>query len=280
MPARKPPAVSLASASGSVVKFTPKNDRRSPGKSEPAALIKSKADAPDRPPVSPSRAADPQAQRAPGDVAEAAIRKARSIGYRASAMPTPERLLRAAGDARLEMVHEVVEVADGDKFKSETVEVARVVVTVDSFTRACQKGRMHRQPERNAVLCMAGIRYRSAWRGAGLDGLRGRDLERIGSGGATGLLASEAAAAAFREFARLKEAIPRDFRDAVETVVLQEAPAYDAGRRALLPGDKRNPSTVGMALLRLGLDALARAAGLLPPEIDLTDRDALRVAAE
>lgn len=195
--------------------------------------------------------------------ADAALRKFRTIGHRASAGPTPERLAQAKGDADVRLVAEVVEVSRGDRFESETVDVAQVHVSDDPFSALCRRKLMDADKQRNFALCMAGVRYRQAWRSAGLEGVKIANLDRVGGSRAGGLFASEAAAAGFALFRKLKEAVDPEFRATVDAIVLTDRDPVDVGRQVSAYKGETQARAVALFLLRRGLAAMATKLGLL-----------------
>lgn len=209
--------------------------------------------------------------------AEAALCKFRTIGHRASAAPTPERLVQARGGADVRMVAEVVEVSRGDRFETETVDVAQINVAADPFSALCRRKLLDADERRNFALCMAGIRYRHAWRSAGLEGVKSANLDRVGGSGSVGLFASEAAAAGFALFRKLKESVNPDFRAAVDAIVLEDRDPVDVGRRVGAYRAETQARAVALFVLRRGLAAMATKLGLLEVEPEAPRRP---VAAE
>lgn len=214
----------------------------------------------------------PVGQNGPPDVraavatADAALRKFKTIGHRASAGPTPERLVQAGGNADVRLVAEVVEVSRGNRFESETVDIAQVNVAGDPFSVLCRRKLMDPDKGRNFALCMAGVRYRQAWRSAGLEGVRSVNLDRVGGSGSGGLFASEAAAAGFSLFRKLKEAVNPDFRAAVDAIVLADREPVDVGRQIGAYRAETQARAVALFVLRRGLAAMATKLGLLDVE--------------
>ena len=121
MPPRKAPPVSLAPVAGRPSTFRPAARSGQHAKGEAAKLdtINGKASAPDRPPHRPAVKGEPTGrEKDAAIVAGAAVRKFQKIGHRASAAPTPERILRAGGAVSVEVIADVVEVSRGDQFET------------------------------------------------------------------------------------------------------------------------------------------------------------------
>ncbi|MBG0811214.1 hypothetical protein IY145_17805 [Methylosinus sp. H3A] len=198
-----------------------------------------------------------------------AIKKFEALGSRRSEAPTPERLMRAGGAAKVERFADTAVVVNGSRAAEVEIEAVRVVVADDPFTKLCNGGHVHKKPGRNLQLCTAGIRYREVWRQASQGGaIRGPSWnERVQGGRSPGLFGSESAAQSLLKFTKMRAAIgDRDHQKAVEAIVLEDRPPEDVGREISGYAAPAPARAVSMHALRRGLEALARHLGLIEPE--------------
>jgi hypothetical protein len=197
-----------------------------------------------------------------------ALDKFSRVGYRAPQGPTPERLVRAQGYANVQQFSEVVEISKGDVFEPVPVDMVRIKVDDDPFSRLCKCGLLApKDKARNMALSEAGLTYRRYWRNSGLDSIKSIDMTRdvVSGGGAGGLWSTEAQADAFTQFRAAKEAIPRDYRPAVEGIVLIQRNAVDVGREIGGYAAEKQAVAIAMYILRLGLEYLALHFKLIEP---------------
>ncbi len=199
--------------------------------------------------------------------AKALLRRFAREGYRAPQAPSPERIMRARGTARIERFSEVVEVARGDKFEPAAVDFVRMRVDDGPLSRLRDRNQLDKTDRlANLALARAGEMYRDSFFRAGLDPLRALDpTQEIagGRGGPVGLWRSEAQAQALRKFRAARDAIPEDFRAALEAIVLADRELVDIGRQIGAYRDAKMAGAVALFILRRGLAALARHYGVI-----------------
>jgi len=212
-----------------------------------------------------------KAKRDPVAAAARTIRKFQSADGRRPDAPTPERLAKAGGAARVERFTEEEEVFHpGGRVKFE-VECARFRVADDTLARLANGGFLARDPERNAALAQAGLIYRSAWRratgGAGPAGVSW--AERVDGGTKTGLLEAESSASGLHALRRMRAAIvPRSALPIVEMIVLEDGELVDAGRRFCGYQAQIQARTAALVFLTIGLEAIAETIGLIKPPVE------------
>lgn len=190
-------------------------------------------------------------------------------GYRRPDGPTPERLVRAQGGARVETFFEVVEVADGDTFRATPVKFARIKIADAPFDRLKHRGQLAPNDQGlNNILGKAGDEYRSYWDSAGLEPISAIDPTREpgGGSGVFGLFGSEAAAQAFAVYSAARAAVASDFRDPLDAIVLYDRDPFDVGRRYSAYSSEKQAVACALHDVRRGLVALAKHFGLLADE--------------
>ena len=197
-------------------------------------------------------------------VAERALNSFRDkSGDRQSQGPTPERLLKAGGAARVQKFAESAPVAgtfDEGKFESVDVTLARVVLS-DDGPIARLRGRGQLAPgdkDLNSALGEAAKMLQREWARAGRETVKAIDTTRQFIDGGSGVLAMEAAMDASIGYRASVDAIPDDFRLAVIGVVIDERETADVGRQISGYRDQGMATAVCMFALRRGLKALAR----------------------
>ena len=199
-------------------------------------------------------------------IAESALRKFKTTGWRAGQAPTAERLLRAGGNASIQTFAEIAEISKGDKFEAVPVDMTRIVLTDDPFSSLCKRKLLAPgDPSLNMILCHAGLRYRQAWRTAGFENLKSIEFGRVGSSSSSGMFASEASAAAFQLYAKIKNSMPSDYHSGVDGIVLNDRDPVDIGRQISAYKAPKQAVAVALFVLRRGLESGARALGLLSP---------------
>jgi hypothetical protein len=211
--------------------------------------------------------AEEQAQREGRALAEVAVRKFGAMGATRSDGPTPERLLRAGGAARVERFTEAEERWNDEEGRPETVEVERVRIRADAspFERLCKGRFVAKDKNRNFVLCQAGLRYRETWTKTGLTGPRSVDFGRVGVSTNSGLFATEMAASAFNLLTKIEQAMQREQTRVCRGVILEDREAVDVGRDVTGYAAPKQAAGTAMFLLRSGLESAARVLGLSAP---------------
>ena len=205
----------------------------------------------------------------PYDIAASALEKFSRAGYRAPVGPTPERLLKSAGFAKVDRFHEVVEVSRGDTFEPVTVEFSRVRAQDGRLEKlAARRALAPESSKTNLILFHAGLRYRKNWEKAGCDTLKGMDptRESCGGSGKFGLFGSEAQANAWAVHNASRAAMFADFRAPVDAIVLEEREVEDVGRQFGAYRHAAMATAVAMFILRGGLKMLAVHYGMIAVE--------------
>lgn len=193
--------------------------------------------------------------------ARRALEKFHRAGDRACEGPNVERLIKAGEAARIETFSEAVEVARGDKFEAETVEMVRMRLDDGPLARLRDRNQLDRADKaRNFALAQAGEKYRESFFRAGLDPLRSLDPSREVSApySPNGLWRCEGQIEALQKYRAAREAIPEDFREALASIVLNEREIVDVGREVGAYQDAKMAGAVALFILRRGLTALAR----------------------
>lgn len=205
-------------------------------------------------------------QREGAKIAERAIRSFEAMGARKSAAPTAERLLRAGGAARVEMIADVAEIQDGSRSAEVEVEIARVRVVADHFEMLAARRGLDNEPGRNLALAQAGRTFKEAWTAAGSLRLSGMKWAApIDGGGTTELFAGERAASSLQRFQRMDKAIHWTYRPYVRRVVLDERGLHDVGAELSGYRGRCQAEAVARLFLKCGLEYLAEHLGLIPP---------------
>ncbi|ATQ67911.1 hypothetical protein CQW49_08445 [Methylosinus trichosporium OB3b] len=213
-------------------------------------------------------------------VAESAIRKFEAQGSRRSEAPTPERLLKAGGAARVERIIDTTVVMDGSRTAEVEIEAVRVRVDDDPFARLCNGKIIDRRPARNLALCNAGLRYRQAWQSATAGNIRGaRFAEHVDGGKGAGLFGTESAAGALQAFRKMRAAVRPRALAVLDAIVLREADLVDAGRQFTGYKAEIQARTCALTLLSIALESVAEAIGIIEPE-PAPEPPALPIAAE
>ena len=185
----------------------------------------------------------------------------RNSGYRKPEGPSVERLLKAGEAAKVETFSEIVEVAQGDKFESVTVDFVRMRMDDGPLARLRDRNQLDRENRaRNLALAQAGEKYRHDFFRAGLDPLRALDPSREVSAAYSpnGLWRCESQIEALQKFRAAREAIPDDFREPLAAIVLNDREPVDIGREIGAYRDAKMAGAVALFILRRGLTALAR----------------------
>ncbi len=198
------------------------------------------------------------------EISTSALKSFRRSGFRAPDGPTPERLLKAGGHARVENFSEVVEVSKGDKFEPVAVSMIRMRIEDSPFERMCARKQLApKDPALNLILARAGIQYREARAKAGLEGIKSVDFGRVGHGGSGGLLTTEAQCQAFQVFNGALKSMSPICQKVVGAIVLDDRTAVDIGREISAYTHPISATAIGMYVLQIGLAAMARHFGLL-----------------
>ncbi|HUO54844.1 MAG TPA: hypothetical protein VMU18_08895 [Rhodoblastus sp.] len=182
--------------------------------------------------------------------------------------PNVERLTQAAGAARVEAFSDVMEIARGDKFVSETVENIRMRLDDGPLARLRDRNQLDRADKaRNVALAQAGEKYRESYFRSGLDPLRSIDpsQEVRAAFSPNGLWRCESQIAYLQQFRAAREAIPEDFREPLAAIVLEDREIVDVGREIGAYKDVKMAGAVALFILRRGLNALARHYRLISP---------------
>jgi len=196
--------------------------------------------------------------------AERALKAFRDkAGDRQSLGPTPERLLKAAGAARIEKFEESAEVAGSfNDGMVETVEVtlARVRLSDDGpITRLCARGQLAPEDKGlNAILGKAARRLRDEWARAGRETVQAIDTTRELVDGGPGLLAMESAIDASIHYRAALAVIPAGYRPFVVGVVIDQQAPRVVGRKITGYRNVNAAAAVCMWALQRGLLALAK----------------------
>jgi hypothetical protein len=206
-------------------------------------------------------------KRSDSKIAASAIRKFRKAGPIASAAPTPERLLRAGGAARIETFRSPVHVSQDGCTETTLVPTLRIRIEESPLMRLRARGLLTKIPKvsgRNELLAAAGERYLGHWRGAGLSPLRAIDFtkDRV-SGGSTGLLRTERQLAHFQAYESAERALGNHLGKVVDAVVLKECEPLEVGREISGYRQPQQATAVALHLLRAGLETLALHFGLM-----------------
>ncbi len=198
------------------------------------------------------------------EISTSALKSFRRSGVRAPDGPTPERLLKAGGHARVENFSEVVEVSKGDNFEPVAVSMIRMRIEDSPFERMCARKQLApKDPALNLILARAGIQYREARAKAGLEGIKSVDFGRVGHGGSGGLLTTEAQCQAFQVFNGALKSMSPICQKVVGAIVLDDRTAVDIGREISAYTHPISATAIGMYVLQIGLAAMARHFGLL-----------------
>jgi hypothetical protein len=182
-------------------------------------------------------------------------------GYRTAEGPSVERLVKAGEAARIETFSEVVEVARGDKFEAVAVDFVRIRLDDGPLARLRDRNQLDRDNKaRNLTLAQAGEKYRHDFFHAGLSPLGALDPSKEISAAYSpnGMWRCESQIDALQKYRAAREAIPDDFREALEAIVCNEREPVDVGREFGAYKDAKMAGAVAMFILRRGLTALAR----------------------
>ena len=203
-------------------------------------------------------------------VASSALRRFKAIGPVLAETPSPERLLRDAGHARVERGITFVDVVDAaGEITSAAVIAHRIRVTTGPLERMGGKGHLDPDPFRNGALLSAGRRYLSLWSQAGLSPIQGQDPGKIRSTAVgAGMLGTERKCEAFSAYCAASDAM--DFRErlAVDAIVLHDTPIQDVGQKLGRKTDRSSAITIGTYAMRCGLEKLAIHFGMLDEAVD------------
>jgi hypothetical protein len=185
----------------------------------------------------------------------------RNTGYRKPEGPSVERLLKAGEAAKVETFSEIVDVAQGDKFESVTVDFVRMRMDDGPLARLRDRNQLDRENRaKNLALAQAGEKYRHDFFRAGLDPLRALDPSQEVSAAYSpnGLWRCESQIEALQKFRAARDAIPEDFREPLAAIVLNDREPVDIGRDIGAYRDAKMAGAVALFILRRGLAALAR----------------------
>lgn len=207
------------------------------------------------------------AAESPIDLAKAALQRFRRAGEIAAEGTTPERLLRAAGTAKVEAFSRTIEVERDGRIEHDTFEGHRIRIEDSPLARLRARHLLATGADsatRSALLAAAADRYRLHWHSAGLAPLRAADpsRERV-SGGGAGLLCGERQIAHFQAYGAAVKALSADTRRVVEAIVLMEHEPVDVGREMSGYKQDKQATAVALYLLRAGLAELAVHFGLI-----------------
>lgn len=186
-------------------------------------------------------------------------------GQRAPDGPTPERLLRARGSARVELGATPVLVDRDGETLVERVETLRVRVTDDPLSVLSARGMLGRDREANRVALFAGRALHEAWITGQLSALRSIDIDATGGGLAVGaVVKTEAQWEALRVYRTGMHPLSVDERRVVQAVAIDEQSPASAG--ALITGYAagKQSRAVAMYVLSTGLAKAALALGFDP----------------
>ncbi len=201
------------------------------------------------------------------ETAQAALRRLRLLGETSPEVTTPERLLQAAGRARVEAFSRPVEVERDGRAETETAEAYRIRIDDGPIARLRARNLLAVGPDaavRNALLAAAAARYRQHWYLAGLYALNAIDFmrERV-SGGTAGLLRTERQVTHFKAYGAAVASLSTDARRVVDAVVLRDRELVDIGREFSGYKQEKQATAVALYVLRSGLQALAKHFGLM-----------------
>ncbi len=200
-------------------------------------------------------------------IAERALSRFQRHGAKAAAVPTPQRLVRDAGHARVERTLEFVPIVTADGTPDVAViRAAHVRVTGEAFERMGARGLLAPgDADRNRQLLAAARRFQRDWHEAGLSPLQGQDPGKIRSTSIhPGLLCGgERQSNAWDEYRQALAVLDRGERIAVEAIVLHDKLAVWVGSKISGLVDKGGQKATGMYAFRGGLEKLAVHYGLL-----------------
>lgn len=205
----------------------------------------------------------------PYGVAASALERFSRAGERLPQGPTPERLLKARGSARIQRFTEKGEVSKGDIFEEIDLNLVRVVVDDGPIARLRSRCQLSPgEPSANAILARSAEMFRAAWMKAGQEQLKAQDptKEIFGGSGMSGPFGSEAMIDAFDAYSQALDAIPKDFRVTVRAVALEDREPVEVGREITKYRDAAMATAACMFDLRRGLKALALHYGLIVVE--------------
>lgn len=193
-------------------------------------------------------------------VAAKAISRFQSEGAVRSEAPTPERLRKARGTAKVMTMASATERMLGGK--PMTVIVDRRVMRFEHgpVERLASKKLLDKNRHLNEILLTAANKYREKYDQAGIDTLMSADYLRPYVDGSR----RPATGGAFEPYVSASKAMePDEVRGAVDAIVLREDDLMQVGRK--LSGYHGNQARASaVVLLRLGLRQLAKHFNLVP----------------
>ena len=208
-------------------------------------------------------------------IADSALRRFKRSGAMAADAPTPERLVRDAGYARVERTLTFVDVPSADgEMMSAVLKGAHVRVTSEAFERMGARGLLAPgDADLNRDLLTTARRFYKSWYDAGLSPIRGQDPGKIRSTashdgllvGPDELRGAERQAEAWKGYRAALAVLDRRERVAVEAIVLHDKLAVWVGSKISGLVDKGGAKAVGMYALRAGLEKVAVHYGIIDP---------------
>jgi len=200
-----------------------------------------------------------------------ALHRFRFAGARASDVPTPERLVRASGNASVERFSEAIEIDRDGRPESTTVEAVRIRVCDAPLDRlAARRQLAPNDPERNQLLYRAGQAYREAWFKAGLSPLRAVDPGREPtSSGPPEFFRGDSQIDAFAAFTIAGYALGEHELAVARAVILEEIEPVEIGRKISGYSQAKQAGAIALFLLRSALQSLGAHSGLLTRCTDL-----------
>ena len=196
-----------------------------------------------------------------------ALRRFQGAGPTASAIPTPQRLLKAAGHAHVRMA---VDAEGSAAMPRPQIKIADAPLDV-----LAKRKRLDPDPERAAAMLRAGRRYEELRRKSGLLPIKAQDFTAVRSTAiGSGFCGTDAKAEAWDLYSAARSAMRADECRVVDAVVLEERSLHDVGSTlGRLPSGERN-AAIGIAayVLRDGLERLAIHFGFLEVETPAHDK--------
>jgi hypothetical protein len=194
-------------------------------------------------------------------------RSPREGGVALEAGPTPERLARCGEDWQVGEHHDaVVERISEARIEQTTVKSNHIRVGDAPFDRLVRRALLApNNSHRNALLGVAGERYRELWILAGLGPIRAQDLtrERTSAFSQWSPWRSQSIANNRIEYRKARLAVLPEHRMVLDEVVLAEVDLITAGRNATGRRDDTAATAVAVDRLACACASLARHWGIL-----------------